>query len=1677
MSKVVRKSKTREKISAQYGVADLDPADLDVKPTKHENPLVRSPKSSGIWRGKVHSRQRSESPEFISTTPDAMSTDEAIEISKKIDEEIAQEGKDKDEIDVATIVGLEDTLPTVAQLQTPKPTGELYEEIKEELGSSGVISFPKIEKALKDKMEKDSTSQGIRAPLATAPDMDKMYEISSVPSIAYTGGPDFDSILKEGDEFIERTYSMMEATKTEEEPSQSFVVLKEEEKQVSSSIYENITQDLKDIMSKEVYLPTSQNQKVSDRQPKLWVKQTPFEGNPAVIVKIEEWLKEVGTQDFAVDVKEGVIYAIKGDRWERMPIEAQVSTEEIKRGTPVIGPIDQTIRTPTSQEPIPLAESTRKEVPIYDKEPQDFSQGSTIDPESVPRSKLEHTPVLQPVKKKLDFDQSSENDQQIQIEIDEAKKAEENLAKERQRIEEERQQLLKIQQQASKERLIALRQQRKRLEESIAQMSMDMAHNMQITYTDRLSRRQNLINEYNNQIEREEQVVEDFIDNTDEQKDITVETMTTDSTLSSTADPIDFMDESTMMKIRIKQIRAEQCKARSIVMYKHFIKKAKELKKTKEQKELEDLMMASMKSLDRKMAKYKRTLDSYEEREKLYFRTLEQKENEVAQKQEEEKLRKEKEEAELKRKQIEASTELGKMKEQEKLARKRKEEMEAKIKIEREKQLRKLEQIAEEKEKLKRLQRQRDEQALTEAFLLKEQKHREEIEEQLTKNYLEKEKLKEEQKQKELTEQFLEKERQEKERMKKSKMKIKTPNLGKEEFKKRPSKPTYSEQRVERQNLFDTLNEVVVNGQRPTPKKDLRWDYGQDKKAKAIFDKMKKYTKPSEDKHIEEIGDACPLCGQLNHKEENCPLYYYSTKERQETSEPIQEEVCSCCQSIGHKVQECPWNEEESLVQTEEVKSETPYQSFCIHCRALDHTVEDCPSLKDADIRRRKVTCERCGKQGHDVTACLDETETEKEKEMNEKIKRKEEELERINIQIRKIKSNSKGTSKPQDKDTNTTTSTRGRTTSRPGDYRQTPKYRKQSPGGPRQSQDTGPIESTGGGPDRDPPEDPDGSDNGDDGEDDDDDDDDDDNDDDEDDDEESETSEESELSNFLYDMKGNKVNIEELFLEWQNNKGSKPETRIIRGPRGHRGPRGKQGRKGLRGARAPAVNQVSPGNTSGNISLNTSGLEDSFKELGNSMRNVWTVQKNLNSSMRDHIQITAQVQRKNTEALEKLNESTRQRDHDHMFMSINVYDGADPKKFEPWIEQIEIACRISGRDPRVVALAKSTSAVIEVIRSMRAGLSWVEFKNELKRCFSESKSMMHAALILENFRKQDVNENLRSYIHKYTKLHREATDRSCEDEYDTKAKLHFLSRLRNGNIAAKISQSAEFEKYKNYSLQRCMEKALVLESRLQVREMVTQAREAVDTTKTPEIMEQEVNVVEEELNNLPDDKAMNKSKASSICYKCGDYGHYGRECPAASKDLEEIASRIVGRIEHTFQAYTPVTLQYMNDVISKAAKLDQSRRVAKTKVKLLQGMLDQKGTSNNQAVSKPVGKGRGTPKPAVTPASPPSKPPVSRGRGRGAANVVVKKTKTPNKAPRVQTNSPPTTSPITGLPKTQDPKKKDDTHLPQISEMQDEVEEEDLEDMTLKDLDALQQELDQDLTESDEDLSEEEEQ
>ena len=600
----------------------------------------------------------------------------------------------------------------------------------------------------KEKKEKKKTQEGGRVPFSSAADREQLLELGKVPPLTYGDDIDFDRILQEGDEFISRTYSMLDEQKENEE-SMSFVILSKgtedrdsipqsykDSGNMSTELYENITQELKEIMPFELYLPVSDNPKITDREPKLWIKHTPFEGNPAVIIQMEEWLQEFGTRDYAVDAKIGVIYAIKGKRWDRLGPKAFVSKEPVGKGTPVMGPIDKPVQSPDSKQPVPVAESTRKDPTVYSNIPPEA--------ESLPRPDPKYSQIPLTPKRKLDFGDvtDEEENEGIKEDIEEVRRAEEALVQERDRIETERLKLLKDQQDANRARVVALRQQRKRLEESIAQMSQEMSQDQNIDHKNRLTRRQNLINEYQNQIDREEQMVNDFIDNLDEMKEITMETITTDSTLSSTADPVEFLDEEALMKVKLKQIRAEQCKSRSVKMYKHFIRKAQKLKDLKGKQHMEELMLATLKSLRRKIEKYQRVLSSHEEREVQYFSALERYTQEA-----EEKARMQEEEAKIKEKQRLAKIELEKMKNEERIAEQKRKELESKIAQERQKQVQKAERLEKEREKIKRLQKEKEENLLTAKYLEKEKKERDEQERKLTEKFLEEERIREEQRQ------------------------------------------------------------------------------------------------------------------------------------------------------------------------------------------------------------------------------------------------------------------------------------------------------------------------------------------------------------------------------------------------------------------------------------------------------------------------------------------------------------------------------------------------------------------------------------------------------------------------------------------------------------------------------------------------------------------------------------------------------------------------------------------------------------------------------------------------------------------------------------------------------------------------------------------------------------------
>ena len=66
---------------------------------------------------------------------------------------------------------------------------------------------------------------------------------------------------------------------------------------------------------------------------------------------------------------------------------------------------------------------------------------------------------------------------------------------------------------------------------------------------------------------------------------------------------------------------------------------------------------------------------------------------------------------------------------------------------------------------------------------------------------------------------------------------------------------------------------------------------------------------------------------------------------------------------------------------------------------------------------------------------------------------------------------------------------------------------------------------------------------------------------------------------------------------------------------------------------------------------------------------------------MVDYLNLTAEAQDVQTDALSKLVENSRQREFDKHFNAIPIYDGEDPNKFKPWLTQLENACIMGKRD------------------------------------------------------------------------------------------------------------------------------------------------------------------------------------------------------------------------------------------------------------------------------------------------------------------------------------------------------------------------------------------------------------
>ena len=799
-------------------------------------------------------------------------------------------------------------------------------------------------------------------------------------------------------------------------------------------------------------------------------------------------------------------------------------------------------------------------------------------------------------------------------------------------------------------------------------------------------------NAYLNQIDLEEAAVDDYFPGLAKVEEIQPDVMTTDSQISSTVDPIEFMDEEALMKLKLKYMGAEQCRRRTHKLYKLFLESAKD---PRQKKNLEHMLLATIGNLDRKMSKLKEGLDNYDQKEQ-YILT----QSEKMQIEQEKALQEQRELQEvlqgLQEKHKVAEDEFKALQREKDESDQRKKEMEEKIDKERRAKIWREQRLEEERQKLRDLERKRGEKGslkgdeekdnrireeedrlLAENLAEKERKERELKDKNLAEQLQKKQRLERDEQERLLAEQLLEKERQEEEEMMKIKreqeqldreeqlrleeegqlklskeqeklQREELERLGREHQKtlekekkekekkrvqRRPRKPTEEEQQQEKESLLDTVHSVV-NGHKPSKPKDLCWDYQKDKEAKRVFKRKKELQRLREKererkvrycpefKYLKHSGPCpCKICGKKDHKVKDCP----KLKPPKRVSEPAMDFcpecmvphppgrcICKLCKPLGHLATECPWlNDAKDTTKSPEPdeEGEETRVPFCLHCRSDTHRMEDCAAYKVAQAKMKKIWCENCKQYGHTIAECLDEKQEQRNKEIEKEIKKRKQQLEEIDRKMEQVKRQAERDigEPPQDRDTRdypTETGRKSKIKPRKQDKEPEP------PPPPGEGPPTGPPAGAGGGggpPRGDEPSEPDES--GSDGN----------------DEEESDESEATEESGFLYHERGRKIDLDQLYEELRRRKkrpakdaGEVP-IKVVRGPRGHRGSKGRTGRKGPPGD--PGISQNFDRSLDANVTINTAGLEQTFRDMGESMKEVFTSQQVFNRTMKDTLE------------------------------------------------------------------------------------------------------------------------------------------------------------------------------------------------------------------------------------------------------------------------------------------------------------------------------------------------------------------------------------------------------------------------------------------------------------------------
>ena len=144
-------------------------------------------------------------------------------------------------------------------------------------------------------------------------------------------------------------------------------------------------------------------------------------------------------------------------------------------------------------------------------------------------------------------------------------------------------------------------------------------------------------------------------------------------------------------------------------------------------------------------------------------------------------------------------------------------------------------------------------------------------------------------------------------------------------------------------------------------------------------------------------------------------------------------------------------------------------------------------------------------------------------------------------------------------------------------------------------------------------------------------------------------------------------------------------------------------------------------------------------------------------------LEIFAAQQKSQINVYQELTRSNKAKEHNALFTSIPVFDG-DRTQCEQWLDDMDQATRISGRDLRTELIKKSTGVVRNVIMMAHPDTSDDDLINMLQEDFSDAPTMNEAWEELLHMC-QKPEEQMCVYVYRYGCMHQRSSGIRAADE------------------------------------------------------------------------------------------------------------------------------------------------------------------------------------------------------------------------------------------------------------------------------------------------------------------------